>query len=683
MHFINVIYLFTCIFITSISAAPPKEGSNSDPTKKYLVTNLPGLSEIDDDYKPIMYSGQLELFPENNTNYFFWKFVDSKKSDNTIKKTIFWLNGGPGCSSMDGALLETGPFRINKDKQIILNNGTWHKSGDIIYVDQPAGTGFSYTNQDSFIHDLDVMAFYFLRFMEKYYELFPDELNNDIYFAGESYAGQYIPYIATAIIKRNKNLGSDQKEYKLKGLLIGNGWVSPNEQSLAYLPFFLERGLIDKTHPKILNLLKKQEECQRIVDKVDSHFNDKEINPIEIDSSVCENILTKLLEYTLDKSVGNDQQCINMYDYTLRDSWPSCGMNWPMELKYVNPFLNDNDIKHDLNLKQLKTWRECNGRVGRNFNARRSFPSIHLLPELTKHLPIILFNGDNDIICNTQGVLSYLSKLKWQDQKGFLNDTAKLNWIHDDSNVGYYLSESNLTFINIYNSSHMVPYDLPDVSRALIDIITGNYDVKNNEIRTYPLGVKAKGVEETPVEENKPESSDTATSSNTEESSSIESTTIENSTQLNSTTTDPNSSTIENDEPTSNKITRLIQLAVIIIVIWGIYILYSSYKSRPSSIIKKTSRNKKKNVQWADQLDSFEEEEDLKNYDDDGIFTKAFNKLSGKNNNSNKVGNYVPLDDFIIGGSDDDDEEEPQRDSRSPNKDNDTKKDNNEIKDDV
>lgn len=55
------------------------------------------------------------------------------------------------------------------------------------------------------------MAFYFIKFMEKYYELYPEELDNDIYLAGESYAGQYIPYIAKAMLERNSNLQEGQK----------------------------------------------------------------------------------------------------------------------------------------------------------------------------------------------------------------------------------------------------------------------------------------------------------------------------------------------------------------------------------------------------------------------------------------------------------------------------------------
>lgn len=669
-----MLYLsFYVIFILagSVFAAPPKGGS--DALKQFMVTHLPGLSKIDDGFKPLMYAGQLELFPENNTNYFFWKFTDGNKNANSTsyKRTTFWLNGGPGCSSMDGALLESGPFRIDQSQNVVMNNGSWHKVSDVIYVDQPAGTGFSYTEQGKYIHELYDMAFYFIKFMEKYYELYPEELDNDIYLAGESYAGQYIPYIAKAMLERNSNLQEGQKEYKLKGLLIGNGWVSPNEQSLAYMPFFLKRDLIKKDNPMFMKLLAQQERCQRIVDKVDAHFDDKEVNPVEVDSSECEEILTKLLLATQDGLVAHDQQCINMYDYTLRDSYPSCGMNWPYELKYVKPFLNNDDNKHDLNLKKLKTWNECSGRVSRNFYARDSFPSVHLLPDLLKQIPIVLFNGANDIICNTEGVLLYISKMKWNGIKGFENTDAKFDWVHDEKNVGYMLQERNLTFINIYNSSHMVPYDLPDVSRALIDIITGNFDEKKIDekptVVTYPLGVKRQG----DVLHNDAEEIPSKTPTST--SSTASSTTTDSVPKASSTST-------LNNEPTSHKVTRLIQLAVVIIVMWGLYLLYASYRARPASIIKKpVASGRKKNVQWADQLP--DEEHDQQ----EGFIAKTFGKLTGNNGGYFRANreDYVDdielgenvgdsqLDDFIIASDDeggDDRVESGNEDERSRTK---------------
>ena len=81
-------------------------------------------------------------------------------------------------------------------------------------------------------------------------------------------------------------------------------------------------------------------------------------------------------------------------------------------------------------------------------------------------VPMILF-------CNSQGVLSYLQKLQWNGETGFTNKDNQISWIYDNKEVGYIIWERNISFINIYNSSHMA-YDLPDVSRALIDLITVN-----------------------------------------------------------------------------------------------------------------------------------------------------------------------------------------------------------------
>jgi len=63
-----------------------------------------------------------------------------------------------------------------------------------------------------------------------------------LYIAGESYAGQHIPYIARAILKRNKD--ATKNPWKLAGLLIGNGWISPADHYLSYLPFAYEHNLI-------------------------------------------------------------------------------------------------------------------------------------------------------------------------------------------------------------------------------------------------------------------------------------------------------------------------------------------------------------------------------------------------------------------------------------------------------
>lgn len=583
-----------------------------------------------------MFAGQIELDSSTNTGYFYWKFEDRDKLPDNNHRTTFWLNGGPGCSSMDGALLESGPFRINDKKEITYNSGSWHKLSDMVYVDQPAGTGFSYT--DDYRHDLDQIADDFLVFLEKYFEIFPEDKENDLYLSGESYAGQYIPYIARAMLNSTES-------YKLKGLLIGNGWISPNEQSLSDVEFAMKAKLIDHTHPNWLRLMDATQKCQQVVNEIDSTFDDGEIHDYETSSSLCENLLNIILSSSRDPSKPDNEQCINMYDYTLKDTYPQCGSNWPNELAYVTPFLNLDDVQSNLNLKNKMNWVECNGKVGRFFKARNSIPAIHLLPELTEKVSVVLFHGNLDIICNYIGAESMIKKLKWGGKRGFSEDIEAKDWVYEDETVGYIKSESNLTFINIFNASHMVPYDQPEVSRALIDLITGKYDTVDNKIITKSIERKEEQPGTPETEKPKNENQETPETDKSEE---------------------PESEESKKDQNSGSKISRLIQFLVIAILIWGVYVLYVSYKSRPVSIIKSKPNTKKKNVQWADQLRRFQEE------DDDQIKNKSFfSKTIGKFTVKNK---YTPIEDFELNENpnvddfiiDSEDETEAQTESNKP-----------------
>lgn len=578
------------------AARDEHSGNSGTEAKDYLVTTLPGLHEMDANDIPLMFAGQLELFKENNTHYFFWKFVDQNKAPEAINKTIFWLNGGPGCSSMDGALMEAGPLRVNEDKKVVYNKGSWHRKGDIVFVDQPAGTGFSYT--DELDHELDQIKWEFLRFMDKYFDLFPEDANNEIVFAGESYAGQYIPYIASAVLWRNKQKGA--RKYNVTGLLIGNGWISPNEQSLLYLPFAVQAGMIDLSHPHWSALLNQHEQCQK---KVAEARAADSFAALEVESSVCDAVLNKLLTYTRDSGASKHQQCFNMYDYTLKDLFPSCGMNWPPDLADVTPFLRQENVMSDLNLIKQMPWHECGGQVGHAFKAKKSKPSIKLFPGLLAEIPIVLFHGNRDIICNYIGGEDMIKHLTWGGQQGFSDNVLVYDWQHEGSSSGYVKSERNLTFVNVYDASHMVPFDKPEVSRALMDILYARYTVEEEKtVTTYEVGkFPLLGAQDSTV-------NSTVTSG-------------ANSTE---------SATTPLDNHTPSRAVRLIQLAVIIVVIWGICALYSTYRSKPISIIK-TKPGRKKNVQWADQVED-EEEDRL------GLFTKALNKLK----RSDGRGEYAP-----------------------------------------
>ena len=107
------------------------------------VTALPGLTQTpcwkhESGYLPVSDGKQL----------FFW--YHEATTDPSSKPWMLWLNGGPGCSSLGGMFTELGPFvvdaRPSTKPSITFNPYAWNKIANVIFIEQPAGVGFSYPN---------------------------------------------------------------------------------------------------------------------------------------------------------------------------------------------------------------------------------------------------------------------------------------------------------------------------------------------------------------------------------------------------------------------------------------------------------------------------------------------------------------------------------------------------------
>lgn len=123
-------------------------------------------------------NSHVEVTPEHHGNLFFWHFQNRHIANR--QRTVLWLNGGPGCSSMDGALMEIGPYRVQKDGTLTYNDGSWDEFANLLFVDNPVGTGFSYVDTDSFVHELKDMADQMVIFLEKFYAMFPEYSKDDV-----------------------------------------------------------------------------------------------------------------------------------------------------------------------------------------------------------------------------------------------------------------------------------------------------------------------------------------------------------------------------------------------------------------------------------------------------------------------------------------------------------------------
>ena len=286
-----------------------------------------------------------------------------------------------------------------------------------------------------------------------------------IYIAGESYAGQHIPYIAKAILDRNKK--GHHEPWNLGGLLIGNGWISPHDQYEAYVTYARQEGLLEKDSEIDKQLQGMVRTCKKLVGD----------DPKHVDYGDCEDILNTMLK-SLQKGNGDDA-CINMYDIRLRDEYPSCGMNWPPDLKQMTPYLRKDEVVKELHIDPQRNtgWSECSGSVSMSFSTKKSLPSVKLLPDLIKEVPILLFSGQKDLICNHHGTEELIKNLEWNGGKGFEtspgNWAPRRNWTFEGEDAGFWQEARNLTYVLFNEASHMVPFDFPRRSRDMLDRFMG------------------------------------------------------------------------------------------------------------------------------------------------------------------------------------------------------------------
>ncbi|KAF5952536.1 hypothetical protein HYC85_010480 [Camellia sinensis] len=131
------------------------------------------------------------------------------------------MNTGPGCSSLAyGAMQELGPFRVHSDgKTLYTNRFAWNKAANVLFLESPTGVGFSYSNTTSdYVSEGDKRtASDNYVFLLNWLERFPEYKTRDLYIAGESYAGHYVPQLAHTILHYNKD--PNNTFINLKGII--------------------------------------------------------------------------------------------------------------------------------------------------------------------------------------------------------------------------------------------------------------------------------------------------------------------------------------------------------------------------------------------------------------------------------------------------------------------------------
>uniref|UniRef100_A0A804MUV3 Carboxypeptidase n=1 Tax=Zea mays TaxID=4577 RepID=A0A804MUV3_MAIZE len=153
------------------------------------ITRLPGQPEVSFG----QYSGYVGVDGDGGgKRALFYYFVEADAPDPASKPLVLWLNGGPGCSSLGvGAFSENGPFRPS-GQVLVKNEYSWNKEANVIYLETPAGVGYSYSADAAYYQGVDdkMTAMDNMVFLQRWLQKFPQYRGRDLYIAGESYAAR-------------------------------------------------------------------------------------------------------------------------------------------------------------------------------------------------------------------------------------------------------------------------------------------------------------------------------------------------------------------------------------------------------------------------------------------------------------------------------------------------------------
>ncbi|KAI9193810.1 hypothetical protein LWI28_000366 [Acer negundo] len=383
------------------------------------------------------YAGYVTVDPKAGRALFYY-FVESPQNSST-NPLVLWLNGGPGCSSFGyGAMTELGPFRVNSDgKTLFQNPYAWNNVANVIFLESPAGVGFSYSNTSS---DYDgpgdkSTAIDAYTFLVNWLERFPHYKGRDFFITGESYAGHYVPQLADTVLFNNKL--TNQTVINLKGIAIGNGVLNDYTDALGFVDYIWTHALISDQSYKGIGTY-----CD-FVNGTDSEQCDKflEQSFIEIGDIDRYNIYAPLCHTDNADNKASSTASVDTFD--------------PCSDLYVKSYLNNAEVQTALHANLIK-WNGCRG-----FNWTDSpttvLPIIKNL--IANDINVWIYSGDIDAAVPVTSSRYSISSLNLQIK------TPWYPWYTNNEVGGYAVEYKGVTFVTVRGAGHLVPSYQPE--RAL------------------------------------------------------------------------------------------------------------------------------------------------------------------------------------------------------------------------
>lgn len=395
------------------------------------------------------------------------------------------LNGGPGCSSLEGLLQENGPFLLPfNSTDVVKNKYSWTKLANVFWVEQPVSVGLGKGTPD--IKNEKELAAEFYSFLVQFYSTFTELKGKKLYLTGESYAGKYIPYIANEIFfnhspEENKKHGINFQGISINDPSFVNDFFGEEVPSIEFAKKNQKTLLLNDT---FIDQLEAGAKANGIYKYVEKNLVYPPKGPITIPKKYNDSFdpFDQIIE-----AAQLENPNFNIYDIDPKYRYPIYDpLGYPPADVYASAtnFINNiTGFKKAIHADPSTIWFECVDGVFLNGEDTSPSPAdTEIFAKLIEKSPsgrTIVQHGERDFVLIANGSALGIQNTTWNGKQGFQKAPTQ-HLIYDGKPKGLIQTERGLTFFRPTASGHMIPQDDPQSAFKMLKFFLGQ--IKEEEL---------------------------------------------------------------------------------------------------------------------------------------------------------------------------------------------------------
>ncbi|KAK1426864.1 hypothetical protein QVD17_15544 [Tagetes erecta] len=420
-------------------------------SSRSIIKSLPGFHG---DLPFTFETGYVEV-GDNNEVQFFYYFVESER-DPVHDPVLLYLTGGPGTPALYPFMYQIGPLTISLERSskdnitLEINPNSWTKGANIIFLDLPAGVGFSYATTSEASSSDSLLALHSYEFLKKWLLEHPKFLNNPLYISGISYMGILVPVVTLEAYKGNEKGNSPQ--LNIKGYLIISPLTDKFNDFNSRLEFAHRLALISDDIYKSTK------------DSCNGNYVDLDQNNV-----ICANNLRRVDECTSGINLSNilEPLCEDL------NTDPTCSI----DKQYLEFWANDKDVQKALHVREgtVKAWQQNNAvlhydmkKNDTKYYSYNIFTSIGYHRQLVnRNCQVLIINGDHDMN------FPYVGTMAWIESLNLPIESPWAPWFVKNQVAGYRMiytkNQYSLMYATVKGAGHAVSLYKPEEASVIVD----------------------------------------------------------------------------------------------------------------------------------------------------------------------------------------------------------------------